>query len=206
MSRFDVRSVVPVRRAIPVMAALVVLAGWSAVARAADGTVTGKVEATPAKYLEETVVYVKEVPGTYAPKTIDLDQKGKAFVPHLLVITKGDTVKFLNHDTIAHNVFTPDHETYNLGTFKPGEDRTYTFKDAGAYTQLCSIHPEMLAYIFVGQNPYAAAVDKEGRFTIKNVPAGTYQLAVWNSNLKVPERRITVTAGGTTTANFALHR
>ncbi len=173
---------------------------------AAGGSITGKVEATPAKFLEETVVYLKSVPGTYPARTVALDQKAKAFVPHILTVTQGDTVEFLNHDTIDHNVFTPDHEAYNLGTFKPGEKRSYVFKSAGAYTQLCSLHPEMLGFIFVGQNPYASVVDKLGRFTIKDVPPGTYDLEIWNSNLKAPAKKVTVSAGQTAEVTFALHR
>jgi hypothetical protein len=137
---------------------------------------------------------------------VPLDQKGKAFVPHVLVVTQGDTVEFLNHDALAHNVFSPDHETYNLGTFQPNEKRTFAFKNAGAYTQLCSLHPEMLAYIFVGQNPYASIVDKLGRFTIKDVPPGTYDIEIWNSTLKAPAKKVTVAAGQTAEVSFALHR
>ncbi len=182
------------------------LAAMPTAAFAAGGTVSGKVEATPAKYLEGTVVFLKEVPGTYKARTLNMDQKGMKFIPHLLTITKGDTVAFLNHDSVAHNVYSPDHETYNLGSFKPGESRKYTFKATGTYTQLCSIHPEMLGYIFVGQNPYAATVDKGGRFTIKNVPPGTYRLEVWNSKLKAPGQSVTVVGGKTVEASFSLHR
>ncbi len=175
-------------------------------ALAAGGTITGKVDATPAQFLEETVVYLKEVPGSYAPRQVNLDQKAKLFIPHVLTVTQGDTVQFLNHDTIAHNVFSSDNETYNLGTFKPGENRTYTFKQAGVYTQLCSLHPEMLAFIFVGQNPYAAAVDAEGRYTIKDVPPGSYELEVWNSHLKAAAKKVTVTTDKPAQADFSLHR
>jgi plastocyanin len=175
-------------------------------ALAQTGSITGKVDVTPAKYLADTVVYVKQASGTFAPKTAAMDQKALTFVPHLLVITKGDTVKFLNHDTVAHNVYSPDEDAYNLGTFKQDEVRTHTFEKEGPYSQLCSIHPEMLAYIFVNQNPYAAAVDAKGRYTIKGVPPGTYKLAVWNSKLKAPEQSVTVTAGRPAEANFTVKR
>jgi plastocyanin len=175
-------------------------------ALAQSGTVTGKVEATPPKYLAETVVYVKEAHGTFAPKTVAMDQKGLTFIPHVLVVTKGDTVKFLNHDTVAHNVYSPDVDAFNLGTFKPNEERAHTFTKEGPYSQLCSIHPEMLGFIFVSQNPYAAAVDAKGTYTIKDVPPGTYKLAVWNSHLKAPEKTVTVAAGKTVTEDFAVKR
>jgi plastocyanin len=194
------------RTAAAWMLAAVIAASVPALALAAGGTIGGKVEATPPKYLAETVVYLEKAPGSHAAATVAMDQKGMKFVPHLLAITAGDTVEFLNHDAVAHNVYSPDNEGYNLGSFKPGEKRSYAFKSPGVYTQLCSVHPEMLGFIFVGQNPFAAAVDSEGRFTLKDVPPGTYQIAVWNSHLKAPAQSVTVVEGKTAKADFALRR
>lgn len=175
-------------------------------ALAEGGTVKGKVDATPPKYLEDTVVYLKEVPGSYPKKTHPYDQKGMRFIPHVMTITVGDTVDFLNHDNLVHNVYSSDGEGYNLGSFKQDEKRSHTFEKQGVYGQLCSIHPEMQGYIFVGQNPYAAAVDKKGEFEIKNVPPGSYKLAVWNSHLKAPEKPVTVAAGKPVEESFSLKR
>ncbi len=175
-------------------------------ALAQGATIKGKVDATPPKYLEDTVVYLKEVKGTYPPKAHPLDQKGMRFLPHILIVTAGDTVDFLNHDNVVHNVYSPDGEGYNLGSFKQDEKRNYTFAKPGVYSQLCSIHPEMLGYIFVGQNPYAAAVGKTGAYELKNVPPGTYKLAVWNAKLKAPDKTVTVAAGKALDENFSVKR
>ena len=68
------------------------------------------------------------------------------------------------------------------------------------------IHPEMLAYIFVGQNEFAAVVGKNGTFTIHGVPHGTYQIAVWNSHLAAAAQSVTVTDGKTASVDFSLAR
>ena len=176
-------------------------------ASAAGGTISGKVDATPPKYLAETVVYLKAVPGAHKPHTVSMDQRSMKFIPHILVVAQGDTVKFLNNDNVAHNVYSPDGEGYNLGTFKEHQDASYTFKNTGAYSQLCSIHPEMLAYVFVSQNPYGVPVDAKGHYVIKDVPPGTYQLAVWNaSKLKAAEASVTVVAGKTVQHDFSIKR
>jgi plastocyanin len=172
----------------------------------AGGTITGKVDATPAKYLEETVVSVKEAKGAFTPKTEQMDQKGMKFLPHVLAITEGDTVDFLNHDGVDHNVFSPDGETYNLGMVKANAKGSYTFKKTGAYSQLCSVHPEMLAYVVVTQNPYRAVVDAKGAFKIEHVPAGSYTVTIWNSHLKAAEQTVTVTEGKPAEVNFSLKR
>jgi plastocyanin len=172
----------------------------------ADGSIAGKVEATPPKYLEETVVFVKDAKVAASPTTRTMDQKQMKFIPHVLAVTQGDTVDFLNHDGVDHNVFTPDGEAYNLGMIKKDGKSSFTFTKTGAYSQLCSIHPEMLGYIYVAPNKYHAAVDAKGTFNIEHVPAGTYTLAIWNSHLKGAEQTVTVAEGKPAEANFSLKR
>ncbi len=182
------------------------LAGATGPAVADDGAIHGRVTAPSQRYLQETVVHLVDVPGAHAPRTFKMDQRGMTFVPHVLAITKGDTVEFMNHDSVAHNVFSPDGGGYDLGTFPPGETRSHTFDAAGVYTQLCSLHPEMSAYVFVGQNPYSAVVGADGTYAIADIPPGTWKIAVWNPDLKAQEQTVTVAAGGTATADFALRR
>jgi plastocyanin len=188
-------------RLIPVFALLV-----SSAAVAAGGSVTGKVSATPEKYLKDTIVYLKGAPADATPKTHSMDQKGMEFRPHVVIAQVGDSVKFLNSDGVDHNVYSPDGEAYNLGMFPKGQSRDHVFSKPGVYTQLCSVHPEMLAYIFVGQNRFAAAVEKDGTFKIDGVPPGSYQVAVWNPKLKAEESKVTVEAGKPAQVEIALAR
>ncbi|MGD8863620.1 MAG: plastocyanin/azurin family copper-binding protein [Myxococcales bacterium] len=171
----------------------------------ATGSVAGNVSATPQRYLAETVIYLDGVPGRPAPKTLEMDQKSMQFVPHVLAVAVGDTVRFWNHDTVAHNVFSPEGD-YNLGVWPPGEYREHVFKKQGAFTQLCSLHPEMLAYVFVAPSRHAVVVDSSGHFTLTDVPAGKYQLLIWNSHLHAPQQTVVVKAAEATQASFTLHR
>jgi hypothetical protein len=125
------------------------------------------------------------------------------FVPYVTPVLMGTTVDFLNSDTMNHNVFTPDNEGFNLGTFGPGEKRSYAFKKAGNYTLLCSLHPEMEGFVISLENPYFATVGGDGKFTIANVPDGSYNLKVWGKKLKKDEKDkqfpVTVAGGKVTT-------
>jgi plastocyanin len=178
----------------------------AAAAPADGGTITGTVDARPAKYLKETFVFIKKIDGVKARReTTTIDQKGMTFVPHMITVTAGDTVKFLNHDNVEHNIMSPEGP-YDLGKWGQGKETSYTFKQPGVFTQLCKIHPEMIAYVFVGQNPYAAIVDDKGAFTITGVPAGTYELDVWNPKLKAAGQKITLAVGGNATVKFSLAR
>lgn len=172
----------------------------------AAGTIAGKVESTPAKYLEETVVYLKDAPPPAKPRTHAMDQKGMKFTPHVLPIAVGDTVKFENHDGVDHNVYSPDGDAYNLGMIPKDKNGEHKFDKPGAYTQLCSVHPEMLAYIYASPSEHAAVVGKDGKFTLKDVPAGTYKIAVWNPHLKAGDQSVTVADGKTATVDFSIKR
>ncbi|HSQ67773.1 MAG TPA: carboxypeptidase regulatory-like domain-containing protein [Polyangiaceae bacterium] len=194
---------------VPLAVTFLALAPAASTPALADSpaTITGKVTAAPARYLAETVVYLKNAPASHSPSTVTIDQKGMQFIPHVSAITVGDTVNFGNHDSVAHNVFSPDNEGFNLGTFPPNETRSYTFRRTNAgYSLLCSLHPEMLGYVFVGPNPYHAVVDASGNFTIRNVPAGTYSIGVWNSKLKAADQNVTVASGASATVSFSLTR
>ncbi len=196
----------PWKNALARLAALSLGALAAGSARAEGGTVTGKVIVQPAKFQDETVVYLKGVPGTRPATTYEMDQKNMKFLPVVIAVATGDTVKFLNHDEADHNVYSPDNEAFNLGTFKSEETRSHTFEEPGVYRIKCSIHPEMLGYVFVAPSRHAAAIDRKGRFSITDVPPGTYQLAVWNANLKGPEKAVTVAAGKTVEETITIRR
>jgi len=169
------------------------------------GTVTGTVKIRGAA--QPAVVYVETAPGNFPPPAAHarLDQQKMAFLPYMLPVLVGTTVDFLNHDAVTHNVFSPDGESYNLGSWAKGDTRSYTFKKAGVYTQLCSIHPEMEGFVVVLQNSYYATTDKAGNFKIANVPDGHYVLRVFSKKLKKPEKdkKFPVdVAGGAATATI----
>ena len=124
---------------------------------AAGGTIDGTVN-TGGVASADAVVYVLHAEGTFAPGgPANMDQRSMKFTPHVLPIVAGATVKFLNSDPTQHNVFSPDFEKYNLGTWPQGQTKDHAFakcaKAPCAYVQLCRIHPEMEAYVVVLQNP-----------------------------------------------------
>lgn len=175
----------------------------------AGGTITGTVSAPRSKYKRDCVVYIEQVAGEFPPtKGARIDQKGLVFIPHVLPVVKGTTVEFLNHDDVLHNVFSPDEiaEKFNLGTWPPGEIRTYTFNKIGSAVLLCNVHTEMEGYVVVLQNPYFCKTDKEGNYTIKDVPPGSYTLKVWNKKYRTLSEQINVKDGETVQVNFKLKK
>jgi plastocyanin len=171
----------------------------SPTAHAADaaGSITGQVATGSPKQRANVVVYLEKVPGSFRPpaRPVVMDQKGMKFVPHVLAVQKGATVLFTNHDNVRHNIFTPDGDKYNLGTWGQGESKPHTFTATGIYRQLCNVHPEMGGTIMVLDNPFFAVTGDDGKFTIPDVPPGKYTVKTWGEKLPESSHEVTVTAG-----------
>ena len=90
-------------------------------------------------------------------------------------------------------------------TMPQNSARIHVFKSPGTYSLLCNIHPNMLAYIEVVPSSYYAKADKDGKYAIKNVPAGSYKLGAWGPKLAPISQPVTV-ANGDVTVNLELHR
>lgn len=172
---------------------------------AVNGAVSGTVTASSLRTPANVVVSLHAPDAVAAPESApaEMDQKDMTFEPHVLAVTKGTTVKFLNSDSVAHNVFSPEGG-YDLGTWQQGESKEHTFDKAGVYTQLCRLHPEMEGYVVVLDTPYFAVSGPGGRFEIDDVPAGKYTLETWSEKLKPVKETVIVTGGKTTTADLTL--
>ncbi len=191
-------------RAWVMLATLVCLVG-----PAFSGTITGQV--TGLKGHSSAVVFVDKIAGqTFkAPeKHVVMDQKGKEFVPKVLPVLVGTTVDFVNSDPFMHTVYAADGcgDNFNVGNMAAGVTGSHTFtKPCAAATLLCEAHPQMVAYVVVTETPYFAVTDADGKYTISDVPSGTYQLSVWQERLKKKQTQ-EITVNSTTTANFALNQ
>ncbi|MFQ5530391.1 MAG: hypothetical protein ACE5FP_08590 [Gemmatimonadota bacterium] len=132
-----------------------------------------------------------------AADTVVLDQRGLMFLPSVLAVQPGTTVAFLNNDFILHNVFSPGRaigvgDPFDLGTYSRGEMRYHTFPDQGAHTILCNVHPEMLAYVVSVPAEHSAVTDSDGRFSMGDVPSGSYRLHVWHPQSPAYEAAVRV--------------
>ena len=67
-----------------------------------------------------------------------------------MAVPVGSTVTFPNFDTVYHNVFsTSPLGAFDLGIYKAGEAREFTFEKEGIIRLGCNLHANMSAYIVV---------------------------------------------------------
>lgn len=190
-----------------VAAVVATLLAIGSVAAAGGGSIQGTVTVAGGRSGANVVVSLAASGLAVSPPQapIEMDQKRLLFIPHVLAVVKGTTVRFLNSDEEDHNVYSPEGG-YNLGTWAPGRTREQLFDKPGVYTQLCRIHPDMEAFVVVLDTPYFAVTDAKGRYAIGNVPAGQYTLTTWGKRLKRMERPVTVSDGASVTIDLSLTR
>ncbi len=105
-------------------------------------------------------------------RRVSIGSRNKSFEPHVEVVPLGGSVSFPNHDDIMHNVFSlTKGNKFDLGLYKSGAKKDFTFASPGLVRVYCNIHPQMSALLQVMENPYFAWTSPDGGFLIDGVPA-----------------------------------
>lgn len=131
-------------------------------------------------------------------------QKDAQFSPHVLPVVVGTTVEWPNNDSIYHNAFSmSEAKEFDLGLYKE-KAKQVTFDKPGRVDVFCSIHSAMHCIVLVLENQYYAVADARGRFTIPNVPAGTYKLRAWHERVPGQTHTVVVPETGDVTLNLTL--
>jgi plastocyanin len=152
------------------------------VGRAAAAVDVPGTTAVRGKPAANAVVWL-EAPGAPAasarPKAV-LDQRNLTFSPRVLAVQVGTIVEFPNNDRVFHDVFSfRDGKKFELGLYPVGVVKHVPFDRAGLSRVFCNIHPGMAAYVLAVDTPYFAVSDRDGRFTLTAIPAGTYTYHAW---------------------------
>jgi plastocyanin len=179
-------------------------------ALSAQGTVSGQLAVverqgadrtdlrTAVVYLESRGRAVQTSGGRPTPRDAAIAMTGREFVPHVRVILAGGSVAFPNQDPFSHNVFSnAEAGPFDLGLYRRGSSRTASFPRPGIYPIYCNIHSRMVSFVVAVPSPLVAIVAADGRFTITDVPAGSYLLHAWHERAGARvTREIDVPASG----------
>ncbi len=146
------------------------------------------------------LVTLEPASGKWPARTVKrrvIEQRGREFLPHLMAIPVGSTISFPNFDTVFHNVFSSSPTAaFDLGLYKAGEARDYTFQKEGIIRLGCNLHANMSAYIAVVSQPYYVVTDDGGKFAFKHLAPGKYKLKAWSERTKAPiTQDVTVKVG-----------
>lgn len=186
------------------LAALVLLAGG-----AQAGTVQVDVSDAAGKPVADAVVFLDSAEARKQVKPlagVEMAQEKRQFVPGVLVVPVGTEVRFPNHDTVRHHVYSfSPAKKFELKLYSGTPSNPVLFDKSGVVTLGCNIHDQMVGWVLVVDTPYYTRTPAAtGKAQLDNVPPGTYTLRTWHARLPVGapalEQALTVPATGMATA------
>jgi hypothetical protein len=111
-----------------------------------------------------------------------MDQPQCMFEPHAIAMRQGQVLIAKNSSPVAHNYNWQSAK--NQGNQLIPANGEYQIKNLEAdrvpMVISCNIHPWMKGWVRVFDHPYYAVTDAEGKFEIKNAPAGKCRIVIWH--------------------------
>jgi hypothetical protein len=111
--------------------------------------------------------------------SVTLDQDGCVYKPHVVGIMARQNLRVVTSDNTAHNIhpLPKVNREWNISQ-APGSDpimQTFSRPEVSIPVK-CNQHPWMRAYIHVMSHPFYAVSDEDGKFELKGLPPGKYEI------------------------------
>jgi hypothetical protein len=152
--------------------------------------------------LANVFVYVKGGPvdkNTFPTPSdpVVLDQQGCRYHPRVLGVQINQTFKVTNSDNTTHNIHPSPRVNQEWNQMQaqgaPAIEKKFPNKETMIPVK-CNQHPWMKANVGVLGHPCFAVSAKDGSYTIKNVPPGTYTLVFWHEVFGEQTQSVTIAA------------
>lgn len=126
-----------------------------------------------------------------------LDQQGCRYHPRVVGIQANQSFRVTNSDSTTHNIHPSPKVNQEWNQMQaqgaPAIEKKFSRPEILIPVK-CNQHPWMKANIGVLAHPYFAVSAKDGSYTIKNVPPGTYTVVFWHETLGEQTQQVTVAA------------
>lgn len=136
-------------------------------------------------------------------RRFELVQNRCTFGPLAQVVVAGGALNVRSDDAVQSRTVVVDTRTLDTLAVLP-------FNSPGALVPLdaqlrqpamleirSTTHPWMEAWVAVLDHPYFATTERDGSFTIEQIPAGSYQVKAWHPRFGLTTGSVVVQAGGT---------
>ena len=155
--------------------------------------------------LANAVVILTGVKRQHSAEPLVMNEKCR-FGPRVQLMAPRANMKTSSKDPVLHttNAQLGNGRTlFNVALPVAGITITKAISSNGNVRLSCNTHPWMRGWMVVTSDAAAVSGD-DGRFTIDNVPPGTYELRVWHEALKGAPQKVTVSAGKPTDVDISL--
>ena len=152
--------------------------------------------------VQNAFVYIKEgLEGkTFEPPQapVVIDNNTCVYKPHVSGAMVHQPIELRNSDPTLHNIhaYPAKEKQWNLGLPFQGMKVVKKFSEPEVMVKLkCDVHPWMVGYLGVLPHPFFAITGRDGRFELKNLPAGSYTVHVWYERFGVESQAVQVADG-----------
>lgn len=117
------------------------------------------------------------------PKPAVLDNRDCQFVPRIVPVRTDQTLRCISTDPIPHNVAVYARRNSPFSEVIPDGgalEKTFNRPELQPIRVDCSSHAWMRAYLVISDHPYVAISDADGKFSIDQIPAGTWEFRMWH--------------------------
>jgi len=183
----------------------------------------------------QVVVYIKSISKGKpfaAEKAPRIEARDCRFLPMVNVVRDDHDVVVVNMDPAMHDI--QAYETSHLGprvlfnvplpiseryqpqaglnprfsNYYEGESitqRVHMTKNRRVFVMQCGFHAYMESWALVEDHPYYAIADEQGRFTLTEIPPGTYEVVVWHPYLRYDTtKEVTIQSKESTSLDFTI--
>ena len=92
-----------------------------------------------------------------------MDQVDKQFLPHVLVLKKGQQVVFPNSDQVRHHVYSfSKPNDFEIKLYSGDQANPVLFEHPGIVVLGCNIHDQMVGYLYIADTEIARVSDAQG--------------------------------------------
>ena len=162
------------------------------------------------KGLANVFVYLANKPNSIHPDLIEPETeavtvtfKGCQLVPHCLICRTDQRGEIGSDDGTVHNAHLYPSKNAALGVSVLPQKSDFRIKfqyhkaESFPFKASCDYHTWIRGYWLIVDHPYAALTDKDGKFSIDQLPVGEHTFKIWHERPGYLEKsfKITVTAG-----------
>ena len=127
-----------------------------------------------------------------------VDQKGCMYEPYISAVMVGQKFEIRNSDPFLHNVNATAklNKGFNFAQASAGQINEKSFDKAEQVRFACNVHPWMIAYVNVLENPFFALTNDKGEFELPaGLPPGKYIVEVSHQKAGAQTFEVEVAAG-----------